>query len=1006
MSSYAYEVLVCGGAGCLSSGCQEIKERIEAELESSKLGEKVKLVLTGCMGPCGMGPSVVVQPGGYFYQKVRPEDATDIVREHLLGGRPVERLMVTDPSTDSAQPTMDDIPFFNRQKRIVLRNCGIIDPLRIEDYLGRDGYKALNKCITSIPREQVISDIKSSGLRGRGGAGFLTGLKWEFTYKAKGDEKFVVCNADEGDPGAFMDRSVLEGDPHSVIEGMAIAAYAVGAKQGYVYVRAEYPLAIANLSHAINQAREAGWLGESIQGTSFSFDLDIRVGAGAFVCGEETALLASVEGRRGEPRPRPPFPAQEGLWGKPTVLNNVETYANVAQIIFNGWEWFAAIGTEKSKGTKVFALAGKIRNTGLVEVPMGTPLGDIIYDIGGGIPNGRKFKAAQTGGPSGGCIPSQYLNTPVDYETLKELGTIMGSGGLIVMDEDTCMVDLAKFFLAFIQDESCGKCSPCRIGTKRMYEIVDRITKGKGKDGDIELLMELSRIVKSTSLCGLGQTAPNPVESTIRHFKNEYVSHIEQKKCEASTCATLFEAPCKNSCPADVDVPRYIALIKQKRFDEAVDLIKRTNPFPAVCGRVCDHPCEGHCRRRDTDEPIAIKALKRFAADYDSVHTCISPIVTRTGKKVAVIGAGPSGLTAAYYLALAGHDVKVYEALPVAGGMMAVGIPAYRLPKDTLQHEIDNIKAAGVDIRLGVKVGKDIPIKTLLEENDAVYAAVGAHLEQSLGIPGDGLPGVLSATEFLRDVALGNTTGIGGSVAVIGGGNSAIDAARTALRLGAGKVHLVYRRMREDMPADKAEVAAAMEEGIEFHFLTAPASIEPAGGKLRLRCDTMKLGAFDKSGRRRPEKTDGTSDVVVDNVLAAIGQNPDPTFKEGLPELITTKSGIVVSDPNTGETSVERLYSGGDCATGPWTVVAAIGAGRKAALAIDKKLEGAWHQTADKPIVRTLVGEVIEDPMPRAVMQELPAADRICCFKEVELGLRVEDALAEASRCFQCDVRD
>ena len=400
---------------------------------------------------------------------------------------------------------------------------------------------------------------------------------------------------------------------------MAIAAYAVGAKQGFVYVRAEYPLAIANLSHAIEQARKAGWLGESIQGTDFCFDLDIRVGAGAFVCGEETALLASVEGRRGEPRPRPPFPAQEGLWGKPTVLNNVETYANVAQIILHGWEWFASIGTEKSKGTKVFALAGKIRNTGLVEVPMGTPLGDIIYDIGGGIPNGRKFKAAQTGGPSGGCIPSQYLNTPVDYETLKELGTIMGSGGLIVMDEDTCMVDLAKFFLAFIQDESCGKCTPCRIGTKRMYEIVDRITKGKGKDGDIELLMELASIIRSTALCGLGQTAPNPSSPRYATSRTNTCPTSSRRSARLRPVPRSSKRRARTAAPRTWDVPRYIALIKQKRFDEAVDLIKRTNPFPAVCGRVCDHPCEGHCRRRDTDEPIAIKALKRFAADYDSV---------------------------------------------------------------------------------------------------------------------------------------------------------------------------------------------------------------------------------------------------------------------------------------------------------------------------------------------------------------------------------------------------
>lgn len=1006
MSGYKYEVLVCGGAGCLSSGCQDVKDRLETEISNSGLGGEVKLTLTGCMGPCGLGPSVMVQPGGFFYQKVKPEDCYEIVYGHLLGGKPVDRLMVRDPKEDTLQPTVADIPFFSRQTRIVLRNCGVIDPLSIDDYIAREGYAALRKCLGGVAPVQVIESIKKSGLRGRGGAGFLTGLKWEFTYKAEGDAKYVVCNADEGDPGAFMDRSVLEGDPHSVIEGMAIAAYAVGARQGYVYVRAEYPLAVKNLGLAIEDARKAGMLGPDILGSGFGFDLEIRVGAGAFVCGEETALLASVEGRRGEPKPRPPFPAQKGLWDKPTVLNNVETYANVAPIILKGWEWFASIGTEKSKGTKVFALAGKIRNTGLVEIPMGTPLGDIIYDIGGGIPDDRKFKAAQTGGPSGGCIPSQYLNTPVDYETLKELGTIMGSGGLIVMDEDTCMVDLAKFFLSFIQDESCGKCSPCRIGTKRMLEIVDRITKGKGREGDIELLLELGNMIRATSLCGLGQTAPNPVESTIRHFKHEYVDHIENKRCEASVCAALFEAPCKNSCPADVDVPRYIALMKERRFAEAVEMIKRTNPLPAVCGRVCDHPCEGHCRRRDTDEPLAIRALKRFAADYDMANPKPAPQIVKTGRKVAIVGSGPSGLTAAYYLALSGHSVTVYESLPVAGGMLAVGIPAYRLPKDVLRHEIKSITDLGVKLELGIKVGTDISLKTLLETCDAVYVAVGAHVEQKLGIPGEESKGVMSAIAFLRDVSIGRKVRIGRKVAVIGGGNSAIDAARTALRTGASEVHIVYRRLMADMPAEKSEIAAAMEEGVKFHFLAAPSSISESDGKLALSCEEMQLGEFDKSGRRRPKATGGTFVLHVDNVFAAIGQSPDGSFADGLPELALTKSGIVLSDPATGETNIDGLYAGGDCSTGPWTVVGAIGAGRNAAKAIDRRLGGTWHQNADAPVERKLIGEVIEDPMPRAVMPELPAYERAQCFSEVELGFALDDAIREATRCFQCDVKE
>ncbi len=550
MKLYRTHVLICGGAGCLSSGCKDVLQRFLTEIKAHNLEEEIKVVETGCIGTCDLGPVMVVYPEGIFYNKVTPEDVPEIIEEHLIKGRYVTRLLFERPVSGEQIPFYNEIDFFRKQKRIALRNVGLINPESIEEYIAQDGYIALGKALSKSTPEQVIQEIKDSGLRGRGGAGFPTGLKWEFTRKAPGDQKYVICNADEGDPGAFMDRSVLEGDPHSVIEAMTLAGYAVGADQGYVYVRAEYPLAVQRLGDAIEKAHEFGMLGENILGTDFSFDLEIRVGAGAFVCGEETALLASIEGQRGEPRSKPPFPASQGLWGKPTLINNVETYANIPAILTQGADWFKQIGTEKSKGTKVFALAGKVNNTGLVEVPMGTTLRQIIFELGGGIPNHKRFKAAQTGGPSGGCLTEKDLDRPMDYESLVAAGSMMGSGGLIVMDEDNCMVDVARFFLEFTQDESCGKCTPCRIGTKRMLDILTKITQGKGEEQDLELLEELATTIKSTALCGLGQSAPNPVLSTIRNFRDEYLAHIRDKKCPAKVCRallqyTILSDPCK-----------------------------------------------------------------------------------------------------------------------------------------------------------------------------------------------------------------------------------------------------------------------------------------------------------------------------------------------------------------------------------------------------------------------------------------------------------------------------
>ena len=541
MELYRSHVLVCGGTGCTSSKSQLVMENMEKYIKEYNLDKEVKVVKTGCFGLCALGPVVVVYPEGAFYSMVTPEDTKEIVEEHLLKGRIVKRLLYSPTAEEDDIKSLNEVDFYKKQKRIALRNCGVINPEIIDEYIAFDGYKALGKVLTEMTPEQVVNEIKESGLRGRGGGGFPTGLKWDFTAKAVGDQKYVACNADEGDPGAFMDRSILEGDPHSVIEAMAIAAYAVGANQGYIYIRAEYPIAVKRLQIAIGQAREYGLLGKNIFGTDFCFDIEIRLGAGAFVCGEETALMTSIEGHRGEPRPRPPFPAVKGLFAKPTLLNNVETYANIPVIINNGAKWFAEIGTEKSKGTKVFALGGKIVNTGLVEIPMGTTLREIVEEIGGGIPNGKKFKAAQTGGPSGGCIPASLIDTPIDYDSLISIGAMMGSGGLIVMDETTCMVDIAKFFLEFTVDESCGKCAPCRIGTRRMLEILEKITSGKGEMEDIEKLKKLANGIKASALCGLGQTAPNPVLSTLRYFEDEYIAHVVDKKCPAGVCKDLLQ---------------------------------------------------------------------------------------------------------------------------------------------------------------------------------------------------------------------------------------------------------------------------------------------------------------------------------------------------------------------------------------------------------------------------------------------------------------------------------
>lgn len=1003
-------ILVCTGGGCIASGSPKVKAALESELKKLGLESSVNIVETGCMGPCVKGPVIMIAPDQTFYQNVCPEDAKEIVSDHIQKGQIIERLVNHDMVDNKPLPLQMDLPFFKKQTKIVLRNCGIIDPLKIEDYIGRDGYKALAKVLSESASEKVIEEMKKSGLRGRGGAGFPTWMKWNLTRKSTGDTKYVLCNADEGDPGAFMDRSVLEGDPHSVIEGMAIAAYAIGASQGYVYVRAEYPLAVERLNIALNQARETGLLGKGILGTNFNFDLEIRMGSGAFVCGEETALMTSIEGNRGEPRPRPPFPAQKGLWDKPTVLNNVETYANVPAIILKGADWYASYGTEKSKGTKVFALAGAVNNTGLVEVPVGTSLGELIFDIGGGIRKNKAYKAAQIGGPSGGCIPKQHLNVPLDYESLTELGAIMGSGGLIVMDEDTCMVDVARFFLEFVQEESCGKCVPCRVGTKRMLEILNGICEGRGEEGDVERLIELGNMIKDTALCGLGQTAPNPVLSTIRHFRHEYDAHIRDRHCEAGVCPSLVRAPCQSACPAGVDVPGFVSLVSEKRYAEALRHHRERNPFAAVCARVCFHTCEDKCRRSTLDDSVSVRGIKRFMVDQEVTIQLPSVIESEINalKKIAIVGAGPSGLACAYFLARLGYKPQVFEAEPRPGGMLVQTIPAYRLPREILAREIRMIEGMGVEIQTGKRLGRDFTLSSLRDDGyEAVFIGIGAQSPMTLGITGENADGVVDAIDFLRQYNLRGSVKVGSRVTVIGGGNAAIDAARTSLRLGAKEVTILYRRTREEMPAYDEEIEEAQQEGIVLKTLTAPVEVIVKNNSVAgLVCRPMVLGEFDRSGRRRPEGESGNDFTIeTDQIITAIGQRVSLNEVFNGIELEINESKMLVVNRKNGQTSVPWVFAGGDAVSGPSSVIEAVAAGERAAAGIDQFLTGEahafWRQIQD--VHTSYDPESDPVPYPREKMNLISADRRRNNFDEVEMPWNESVAVRQAKRCLRCD---
>ena len=1010
-AGYARQVLVCGGAGCVSSHCQEVQQALIEALEANGLTDTVQVLVTGCMGTCAAGPVLLVEPDGIFYTKMDPAKVADVVQRHLLDDEVCMEYTFYDAYRKKRVPKLEDISFFREQVRVALRNCGRMEYGSLDAYIARDGYAAIAKAVTTMSPQDVVDEMKKSGLRGRGGAGFPTGVKWEAGLKAPGGQKYMVCNADEGDPGAFMDRSVLEGDPHSIIEGMMLGGYAIGADKGFVYVRAEYPLAVERLGAAIDQARAAGLLGAPLFGTGFQFDLEIRIGAGAFVCGEETSLLASIEGRRGEPRQKPPFPFESGLFEKPTIINNVETLANVAPIIHQGADWYAAIGTEQSKGTKVFALAGDIVNAGIVEVPMGTILGDIIYKIGGEIVDGKGFKAIQSGGPSGGCLTKAHLNTPVSYESLSALGAIMGSGGLIVMDEDTCMVDTARYFMDFIVDESCGKCLPCRVGTRRMLEILERITEGEGREGDIEMLEELAETLQQTAMCGLGQTASNPVLSTIRYFRDEYETHIRAKHCDAGVCSNLYTSPCRNACPAGVNVPGYMSLVAAGRYMDAYRLIRQDNPFPAVCGRVCTHPCERHCRRAQVDEALSICSIKRFVGDYvlrDEFNIPAVKPLPPTGKKVAVVGSGPSGLTCAYYLAHLGHEVNVYEAEEVAGGVLYWGIPEYRLPNEVLAKEIRAIENAGVTIhtsaRIGTRAGSVMTMDELMERNDAVYVAIGTQKSKRMDIPGEDLTGVESGLAFLRRVGLNRDRSVPRRLAVVGGGSTAMDCARTAIRLGAAEVFVIYRRTEDEMPADREEVQEALEEGVRILTLTAPIEVMGQDGRVTgIKVRAMRQGDFGSDGRRRTSGIPGSDYVLeCDGVVTAINQELDamslPTDEAGNPSFPTDKF--------TAQTPKEGMFAGGDAA--PWgasVVVNAIADGKKAAASIDRYLGGTGElnkgEEIDIPVIP--VGEVEEHE--RFPTKRLDVDQRRDNFCEVACGFHTLDAMAESLRCLHCDRR-
>ncbi|MBU1054876.1 MAG: FAD-dependent oxidoreductase [Proteobacteria bacterium] len=1010
------EIHVCM-TGCRAYGAADVFKSLQEEVLKQGLFSDVEVRATGCHGFCAKAPLIAIEPLGIVYQEVDPEDATQIVSETIKNKKLIERLAYHDPKTLKPVFYRKEIPFYKKQEKRVLGKCGRIDPTKIEHYIAAGGYQALAKALLKMTEEEVIEEVLASKLRGRGGAGFPTGVKWQLARRALGKPKYIICNADEGDPGAFMDRAILEGDPHTVIEGMIIGAYAIGAEYGYIYVREEYPIAVNNLTIAIAQAQELGLLGENILGTGLNLKIGLKKGAGAFVCGEETALMASVESKRGMPSPRPPFPAQAGLDAKPTNINNVETLANIALIINNGRDWYGQFGTEKSKGTKIFSLAGKVNNTGLVEVPIGISIKDVIFDIGGGIPKGRKFKAVQMGGPSGGCVPQQHINMPIDYETIQKLGAIMGSGGMVVMDENNCMVEIARFFLSFTQSESCGKCAPCRLGTTQMLEILTRITQGHGSIEDIERIKTIGATVAETSLCGLGQTCAKPALSTLKYFLKEYEDHIHEKRCAGAVCDNMVISACQHACPAGIDVPNYVAAAALGKYEQAVDIIRERNPFPAVCGRICIHPCEYKCRRGELDDPVAIRSIKRFVADwyFGNIGRRKDKFPVNHSPKIAIVGAGPAGLTCAYFLAKKGYLTTVFESQPAGGGMLGITVPEFRLPRKIIEEEIDYIISCGVDILYNAPIDANHTVNDLLDEGfAAVFIAAGAQASMRAGILGedDNPDGLFYGLKFLTDIRLDNKPDLKGSVIVIGGGNVAIDVARSSLRLGADNVKILYRRSIEEMPAWEKDIKEAIEEGVDILPFWLPKRILHKDGKVTGMEFVGSETVYDDSGKSTlVTDENNTLALEADTVIISIGQAPDVSFLSKDSQIERSLWGSLQVSENTLSTNIAGVFAGGDFTTGPSTVIQAIASGRRAAISIDKYLQGEKSRIQimdEKTAMHEETGLALEDESTeekRRVEVELEdPGNRIKDFREVEKGLSEQEVHFEARRCLRCDL--
>ncbi len=1008
-------IVISAGSCGLASGADDVQRLVKRYLLERDLLDRISLRIIGCIGFCEMGPSILAMPMGAFYPKVK---ADDIPRIHnaTLEGAVAEELVYKDPNTGDACNTQDDIPFFKKQKRTVMGRNQLLDPIRLYHYLATGGYKGLARAVEKNDPEWIVNEVKASKVRGRGGAGFPTGIKWELASRQDSSRgKYVVCNADEGDPGAYMDRAILEGNPHSVIEGMIIGGLAMGATEGVIFVRYEYPLAIKHSLIALRLAREYGLLGEDILGSGVSFDINVVQSAGAFVCGEETALIRTIEGYMGEPRQRPPYPIERGIHGLPTCINNVETWANIPQIVEHGGEEYAKVGTERSTGTKVFALVGKLRNTGLVEVPMGISIKEIIHDIGGGPVDGAKIKAVQIGGPSGGCIPAHKFDLPIDYDSLTKAGAIMGSGGMIVMDDNTCMPDVAKYFMNFLRDESCGKCFICRKGTQRMYEILDDITSGRGTMEQLDLLEELAHVVQDTSMCGLGQSAPNPVLSTLRYFRDEYEAHIVDKRCDALVCKHLVGAPCQATCPIGTEAWRYVAHISKGEYDDAYRAIREQNPFPSVCARVCDHKCEAQCRLGQSGaDPVAIRALKRFITDRTDPAVYEPKMAPLNGDKVAVVGSGPAGLTVAHYLSLKGYKVTVLEADDRPGGMLVSGVPTYRLPREVMEKEIEAMCNERITVKCSTAVGRDVTVDQLMEEHKAVFLGLGAHRSRRLRIEGEDGAGVYPSMRYLKTWNLKNENVATGKVGIIGGGNSAIDAARVALRQdGVESVSILYRRTRQEMPAFEPEIRDALKEGVKLETLISPVKIHAESGELTaVEFIKNELGKLDASGRRRPVPIDGSEHKIeLDTLIVAIGEQMQAFEMEGAASGVElTRWSTVKVDEHTLITSRPGVFSGGDAVTGPNTVVDAIAAGKKAAVMMDRFVRG---EKLRQPAEATLPDVYVE---PRGMSEEeagkvaradcptVSAGDRRASFVEVEKALSQEDAVREARRCLRCDL--